>query len=369
MAWQATLPKLAGYRMGAPNEAVHGNYVPPGQPKNAPNQGEPPAPAILNFDAVAPSSVTDSTPTAAQTRQDNAQRILHGSVSATRQTELDRTAVNKKISNLLQDQNPISEQPPMVTSADINTANTLPTAVNPKFIGKRYVEDILNDLNQQSSQPQPVKPNEKKPLPISFNDNYHDVKAEAGNGLTGPPHIGRTMLASVFAQIYGDFVTGAFQEIDLTIRGDPYWLGQTNLQCRIVLSGNQQIHDSSDIPDWSTGKPAIFVYFRYPLQIGDDFKPVLKDNEVFNGLYEVVKVKHTFAEGAFKQVVHAIRMPRINIDRAYDADPAAVGNNDQGSSPNGSQATSTPSTGKTPGLWEVRIPAIRVAHAITIRPI
>src|SRR3569833_2053072 len=98
----------------------------------------------------------------------------------------------------------------------------------------------------------------------------------------------------------------------MTIRGDPYWIGQTNLQRQIVISKSGSItYDKEALPDYTSNRPGIFVYYRFPLQMGDDFKPILKNNQVFNGLYEVTNVRHSFAEGAFKQTIQAVRMDWI----------------------------------------------------------
>jgi hypothetical protein len=155
----------------------------------------------------------------------------------------------------------------------------------------------------------------------------------------------------VFAQIYDGTLTNAFQKIELTIRGDPYWLGQTNLERQILLQSNGPTHDAESLPDGSSGRPTAILYFRYPLQQGDDFKPILKDSVVFNGIYEINRTINTFAEGAFKQVLHGTRLPLLNMDRAFTTDPKAVGKG-QSSRPM-ADGPSQPDGGNTPGTGGV----------------
>ena len=196
-----------------------------------------------------------------------------------------------------------------------------PNAAVPNSSGgnnKIYMEDVLSRLNQ----------GDIVNLPISFDHGYLSEHWEAAPGVNGQYHPDRPLAATVLTQrLTVDF----YQKIEMTIRGDPYWLGQSNIERQIALrAGN--IHDPDDLPNNVTGPANILLYFRFPLQLGDEFKPILKDSAAFNGIYQITMVKHTFSEGAFKQVLTGVRSPLVDIAQALTTDSNAK-TNDQASSP------------------------------------
>ena len=129
----------------------------------------------------------------------------------------------------------------------------------------------------------------------------------------------------------------------MTIRGDPYWLGQTNIDRQIALtSGNNTL--STTLPDYSAGNQVILIYFRYPLQIGDNFTPVLQTNEAFIGFYSVNKVVHNFSDGAFKQTITSNRLPLLSAPTASSGSSSTAsgaGSNTQQRQPSTTTSTST----------------------------
>ena len=230
-----------------------------------------------------------------------------------------------------------------VPPPDMTATNISPVVLSPNgSTGRVYIEDILNSNNQGQG----------VVLPVSFWPHYADIEGEMAKSLTGQWHPAQPIAATVFAQVFANTMTTSFQRIELTIRGDPYWLGMSNLERRIVLSGNGSTNDTANIPDFSSGNPAFILKFQYPLQIGDDFKPILKNSVVFNGIYEAYRVKHSFSEGTFKQTVFANRYPLMNLSLASSTAPTL---NTDGSSPllpnnNQSGTQGTPSAGgSTPG--------------------
>jgi hypothetical protein len=188
--------------------------------------------------------------------------------------------------------------------AATTSLNALKTVSN--IQGRVYIEDILTKYNQD--------PNS---LPISFVQHYLDANTDAGVGLPPQYHQGRSLVGALVNQVYDTSISG-FQRIQLSIRGDPYWLGQSNAERQIALDAGKT-YDKYNLPDWSSGNPLLFFYWRYPLQTGDDYKPLLTDSG-FNGIYECNEVTHTFADGAFKQVLTCTRAPLIDIDLAYAVD-------------------------------------------------
>lgn len=111
-------------------------------------------------------------------------------------------------------------------------------------------------------------------------------------------------------------------EIDLTIRGDPYWLGVP----RDVPALNGRLEDWLEIePDknkelalYSTGVETLLLTFKVPTGIDDDGNIILKSKNVFNGIYNVVEVKHSFSRGEFKQTLKCRRIPDIDVNILLD---------------------------------------------------
>ena len=237
---------------------------------------------------------------------------------------------------------PVAPQP-NITNADMASCQIQSIVQSPNASGgKLYIEDILSASNQGQS----------VALPISFWPHWQDIESQYPAGMTANWTPAATIAATVIAQVFANTeLSNAFMRIELSIRGDPYWLGSANVERQIQLSGSGPSYIPTGTPDGSSALPKFILKFRYPLQVGDDFKPVLKDSAIFNGVYEVWKVKHHFEDGAFKQTLFANRMPLVNLNVAASSAPFT--NTDQNSSgvagPGQSGGLGTPGTGTTPG--------------------
>lgn len=307
LSWQAELPKLAGRRMSFLNVATEGRYNPPGD-----KTAQDAAKAKLETQPL--KSATTST------------EVLHaGSLFEGGERDKATIPIPSLFEGMGENPNPTA-----------NTAAVKQTPVRSTGGKTYYIEDVLSRLNQGQK------------LPISFYDGYHDTARESGVGSNAQTHKGRSLAGAVLGQISGNTMTDAFQTIELNIRGDPFWLGQSNLERQIILR-NKSGYDKTGLPDGSSGNQCIFLYFRYPLQIGDDFKPQMRDSEVFNGLYEITMVKHKFADGAFKQTLQGVRMPLIDIDLAYTMDPKSINTDENKGNANVIAGTANEGGGVTPG--------------------
>ena len=219
--------------------------------------------------------------------------------------------------------------------------------------GKLYVEDLLSAYNQGQA------PGGQQVLPVSFWTGAYNVAAHDPKGFTAQYTPSASIAASVFSQVLaagktneGPEGTGYFQQINLTIRGDPYWLGQSNVERQSALqTPTKPINDPNNLPSLSSGNPSFILKFKYPLQIGDNFTPILKDSAVFNGVYEVIGVKHVFADGVFKQTLTANRFALINLYLAASSAPAINTSQNSPGTASGNQSGSQggPSSGSTPG--------------------
>ena len=221
-----------------------------------------------------------------------------------------------------------------LTAIEESTSNmVVPTIVNAsqqKISGtvtsNIYVEDFLD---------------RKSALPISFAQDI-ETSDNTGSGYTGAYDRDKSTVGAILSNIYGSLYTTAFQKIELTIRGDPYWLGQTNIE-RIMLleSGKSTNAAKADQADFLTAHPMLQMYFKYPIKMGDDFVPVLKDSEVFDGTYQINEVINSFENGNFTQTLKGVLHPIMTIkaDNANSGDTTS--NNAQSS--NGKSSPSSPS--------------------------
>lgn len=226
-------------------------------------------------------------------------------------------------------QNPQTTQVPPV----VNTVRTAPlNLVQTGTSGSNnvYVEDLLSQ--QTATNPSDYE------IPISFWSGYKITENEAGSNLVGQYSRDQSIVGAIWAQCLYNPISKDYLKIKLNIRGDPYWLGQTNLHRQVnLMFGNVSV-PNNDLPDWSTGAQAIFLYFRYPLQTGDDFKPALKSSQMFSGIYTVNRVVHFFADGVYKQELECVIDPLSDISTW-----SSVANATTGGAGSSSQLT-TPAT-------------------------
>jgi hypothetical protein len=309
MVWQAKLPKFAGRRLGYNNEAVAARVSTTGtSPATSPFDDSSTVPEN-KLNIVPLSEQKDNTPAMPQHFTPVGATTLEGARGGLQGlTGPHGTPVGPS--------GPTS----MVGATGATAPVTAPTQSN-----NIYIEDILSRM----AQGQRID----KVLPVSFVQNFYDVERETGTGTTGQDHRGKSVMGLAL-QIYDskELVTGAFQKLDLTIRGDPFWLGLTNFERRLMLKAGKTL-DPAGLPDYSSGKPCVLMYFKYPLMIGDDFKPQLRDSECFNGVYQVNKVTHTFSEGSFKQKLLGTKFPLMDPTAAFSTDSNSTGASGNGSPP------------------------------------
>jgi len=160
------------------------------------------------------------------------------------------------------------------------------------------------------------------------------TRAVAGN-INEPSRIA---YASITAQIY-DRLGDSMTEIDLEIKGDPYWMGQTNLEREIDLNrvsqpgtpiaasvtGTAPEAPRSGVLDRFNRDSMFMLLFRAGVAPNESTGYMdLKNNvEWFHALYLGIEVTHIFRDGKFTQKIHAIREP-INNLLASGARPVAL---------------------------------------------
>jgi hypothetical protein len=139
----------------------------------------------------------------------------------------------------------------------------------------------------------------------------------------------RSIYAAIMDQMYGP-INQSLVNINLEIRGDPYWLGDGNLERTIKnflaqkaqTARNHQAANqvSTTSADMSFGDVMLLLSFQYPMGVNNTTgNPTLKTNESFTGVYAVKSVTHTFSGGVFKQQLVAQKMERIDAFKAFNA--------------------------------------------------
>jgi len=170
-----------------------------------------------------------------------------------------------------------------------------------KTYGREYGEDLTN-------QSQDYEENLRRAYPITI--QYFDP--DTTSGTTGQWHAGQSMYGAVLNQVYGPLATQFFQ-IEMTVRGDPYWIGAGSFEQLIMRKSDTF---SNQYPNYSEGCNAFLFKMAYPLGQDQDGELILNTNETVTGIYQVNGVSHRFDDGKFTQVLKAYRIPLLDVYRS-----------------------------------------------------
>lgn len=138
-------------------------------------------------------------------------------------------------------------------------------------------------------------------------------------------HEGRSIYGSLLNQLYGAF-DGNLQTIDLTVRGDPYWLGSG----QSIAEKDEKSNDTT--PNFLNGEHIFMFRFKLPLGYDQDTGSVAiaedggGTSDIYSGFYATVTVNHSFSEGKYTQVLNGVRIPGWVLDDVIKLD----GNNEKG---------------------------------------
>lgn len=183
----------------------------------------------------------------------------------------------------------------------------------------RYSEELLDDPEQNTY-------SRYDPMPLSVAQSTSDSRFYASGSLPDYYHRDRALFGAIMDQLY-EQTGAALQNVTMEIRGDPYWLGASNLNrmwadvyyAREII--DMQAHIKTDSPEARVMPPNgdvkfLFTY-KYPRGVGDNGAPVIKYNDFFTGVYVVKNIQHKFEGGQFTQTVTAWREPTIEAFRAF----------------------------------------------------
>jgi hypothetical protein len=119
----------------------------------------------------------------------------------------------------------------------------------------------------------------------------------------------------LFGTVLGNVrdASSEFIEVEMEIRGDPYWLGAGHLEENKIILAKAGAISKDQLPDsntalYHTGDEMMLLTFRTG-QPPDNDTGIMDLNggnsSSFNGLYRVLTVTHHFKMGQFTQNLHA----------------------------------------------------------------
>ena len=143
----------------------------------------------------------------------------------------------------------------------------------------------------------------------------------------------RSIYAALLDQLYGN-IDSNLARIELTIKGDPYWLGKPGYNSLYsmgfsVVGTTSQTIDNDVVPNitpadtyanYTVGENVIVL--RYVLPQGFDEstgRPLLKQNETYTGFYSVNTIVHKFSNGMFTQDLTGFRIPGASVAKVLAA--------------------------------------------------
>lgn len=203
-------------------------------------------------------------------------------------------------------------------------------------------DDSSKDLAQQNLQNVDPKledstSGERKTLVLTSYIESHPTQGSSSGSGALVASSGQTMLSAMFEQAESP-VSADLLNIDLKIKGDPYWLEPAPTLLNVApLSrldralakrgidptvGGPAVEVvaplvESDVTTADTSESQTYIIFRSFTPKQFDAETGLtapgNANNVLNGIYAVRTVTHSFSGGRFTQDLHAIRDPKITL--------------------------------------------------------
>ncbi len=192
----------------------------------------------------------------------------------------------------------------IISDAEVELLNEVKDRLRSKqnTKGSIFFAEDLDRLEQGVSGPDTSK---------NENQAHNNVATELSptlhsseSGIEGTASKGRSFFSAVMNQIYGQ--KGQMRMIEMTIRGDPYWLGEPDVLKRLTIS-------DANSRDITRSDSLILMTFAFPNGIndggdnrGDSFEGtglynIDRKENGFNGVYYIRQVENKFSDGKFTQ--------------------------------------------------------------------
>lgn len=208
-------------------------------------------------------------------------------------------------------------------------------------------EQFAEDLNPTDIKP-PI-------VPVSTVQNRDVNNTHVNRGMETNFQKGQNLMAAFLNQVYNTRIS-EFIQIDLEIRGDPYWLGENHFKRQSDLGETERGGDNKPIvlvtkttdsirnqlniktranteeaPAYFIAEQLFLLTFKTPdlhRELSPSGTPVTKNSAVVNGLYQVHKVVNEFKEGRFTQKLTAKKEPYTSQYSLVALDKARNGADD-----------------------------------------
>jgi hypothetical protein len=220
-------------------------------------------------------------------------------------------------------------------------ATNLAKPITEKVSLKQY--NFISDVDPNSTASQDayadfVKDSRGKLRPIARMESMED--RQIGQGVESNSNSGIQKLSNMFSTALHSGLDGSFQNIRLTIKGDPFWLFPQPVGHEGTQIFNSQKEQSEAI-NWLKnahfkatdsvniiGTDNFFIVrFRTPRLFNIDENPDTNtpnsDVETFSGVYKVTRVTSKFEGGKFTQELEALLDPEIRVLNVVDQLEAA----------------------------------------------
>lgn len=190
------------------------------------------------------------------------------------------------------------------------------------------------------------------PVTIAQDASKPGIRTHTGTPTDNNPN--KSIYGALLNQLYGT-IDGNLQDVDLSIRGDPYWLGHGD------PNAVYDDESSDTVPNFFNGEH-IFV-FRFKMPVGydkDTGQPTPQTPEImkrkggnanlFTGFFAACEVVHKFSNGVFTQNLKGTRVPGWYYENLIEGREATVAEDvTYDSSPGPSSIPNGTARGKTNG--------------------
>lgn len=157
-------------------------------------------------------------------------------------------------------------------------------------------------------------PNIQNLLPVSLEPDKLTDNAHS-SGFTDVAGAGRSIYTSIANQAYSGMIEKNLLRINITIKGDPYWLGATNADNIKDEFGDKSSKNlENNLPKLNSGAEYFILRFNLPEAIDEEtVQPRLGESNLVTSPYQVLKITHKWESGKWTSELDAIRPPNINI--------------------------------------------------------
>jgi len=183
--------------------------------------------------------------------------------------------------------------------------------------GAIYAEDVQNSPAQQELIPIVIRQSNDPSAP-NTNQGSDTNAPQAESSVTTMPG-SRSFIGSVLGNLFSDYPSAL--DIEIEIRGDPYWMGQGNIADDIITTNWAKIASTNiatpnarptadnTCADFNGCSPAFILTFRTGETYNVDTGLMQFDtnSSFWNGAYQVIEVHNHFVDGKFTQTLKARR--------------------------------------------------------------